>query len=87
MFADLLNLKPAPVVGARIVRLEIPDELYKQYRRLETLKGLLARDIHDRRMATGREAYANASRKVKRTQTRIKDCQTRIENIEGEGKC
>ena len=87
MFADLLTLKPAPIIGARLVSLEIPDELYKQYRRLETLKGLLARDIHDRRMATGREAYANASRKVKRTQTRIKDCQTRIENIEREGKC
>ena len=87
MFADLLTLKPAPIVGARLVSLEIPDELHKQYRRLETLKGLLARDIHDRRMATGQEAYAKAIRKVKRTQARIQDCRTRIENLEREGKC
>lgn len=87
MFADLLILKPAPIVGARLVSLEIPDELHKQYRRLETLKVLLARDIHDRRMATGREAYAKAHRKVKRMQARIQCCRTRIENLEREGKC
>lgn len=87
MFADLLILKPAPIVGARLVSLETPDELDKQYRRLEMLKGLLARDIHDRRMATGREACAKANRKVKKTQARIQDCRTRIENLESERKC
>ena len=87
MFADLLILKPAPIVGARLVSLETPDELHKQYRRLEMLKGLLARDIHDRRMATGREAYAKANRKVKRTQARIQGCRTRIENLERGCKC
>ena len=87
MFADMINLRPAPIVGARLVSLEIPDELHKQYRRLETLKGLLARDIHDRQRAAGQEAYAKAIRKVKRMQARIQDCRTRIENLEREGKC
>lgn len=87
MFADMVNLRPAPIVGARLVSLEIPDELHKQYRRLETLKGLLARDIHDRQRATGREAYTKAHRKVKKTQARIQDCRTRIENLERGCKC
>lgn len=87
MFADLLTLRPAPIIGARLVSFEPDDALSREHQRLKKLKELLVRDIHARRMANGREAYAIANRKVKRTQTRIKVCQTRIENIEREGKC
>ena len=87
MFADLLTLRPAPITGARLVSFEPDDALSREYQRLKKLKYILAQDIHARRMANGREAYANASRKDKRTQTRIKYCQTRIENIERDGKC